>query len=35
MTAMPTIERQGLTCIGVTVTNVVDVSGGTRLELPA
>ena len=33
--AMPAIERGGLTCIGITVANLVDVSGGVQLELPA
>ncbi|HEV2786464.1 MAG TPA: DNA polymerase IV [Solirubrobacteraceae bacterium] len=32
--AMPAIERRGLTCIGVTVANLADVSGGVQLELP-
>jgi DNA polymerase-4 len=31
--ATPVIERQGLTCIGVSVTNVIDVSGASQLEL--
>ncbi len=31
--ATPLIERQGLTCIGVSVANVVDVSGAGQLEL--
>lgn len=31
--ATPAIEQRGLTCIGVTVTNVVDLGGGTQLEL--
>ncbi len=31
--AAPLIERQGLTCIGVSVANVVDVSGTHQLEL--
>jgi DNA polymerase IV len=29
----PLIERQGLTCIGVTMANVVDVSAGSQLKL--
>lgn len=33
--AMPAIERHGLTLVGLTVTNVVDISRGTQLELPA
>ncbi|MDQ3722421.1 MAG: DNA polymerase IV, partial [Actinomycetota bacterium] len=32
--AAPTIARQGLTLIGLTVTNVVDVGRGLQLELP-
>ncbi len=31
--ALPAIERQGLTLVGLTVANLVDVSGGTQLEL--
>jgi len=33
--ATPAIERDGLTLVGLTVANVVDLSGGTQLELPA
>jgi DNA polymerase-4 len=33
--ATPMIERQGLTCIGVTVANVTGLRGATQLELPA
>jgi DNA polymerase-4 len=31
--AMPTIEREGLTCIGVAVTNLAGAGGGLQLEL--
>ncbi|CAA9470069.1 MAG: DNA polymerase IV [uncultured Solirubrobacteraceae bacterium] len=31
--ARPAIERQGLTLVGLTVINLVDLSGGTQLEL--
>ena len=32
--ALPAIERRGLTCIGVTMTQLAVVSGGLQLELP-
>ena len=32
--AMATIERQGLTLVGLTIANLVDIAGGTQLELP-
>jgi DNA polymerase-4 len=31
--AMPTIEREGLTCIGVAVANLAGAGGGVQLEL--
>ena len=31
--AMPLVERQGLTLVGLTVANLVDLSGGTQLQL--
>jgi nucleotidyltransferase/DNA polymerase involved in DNA repair len=32
-TTAPAIARRGLTCIGLTVTNLVDLDGGTQLTL--